>query len=177
MGQYFKIVNCNKRQYLEPFSMRSSAKFPSLMSAEEMTRSISWLVCTSSNPRWLECKSANVRTRRLVGSWSGDPIEIIGDYSDEEFSHCVSDQYQDISFEIVATLFDLDPLYLDRAIEQLIASPLLLEQLGMLMMLPEPPEKLGYKLSTVYPDGWQREFDKMCKSRHHDLRDKLKNPE
>jgi hypothetical protein len=72
MGQYFKIVNRAKQQYLEPFSMRSSEKFPSLMGDEEMTRSISWLVCTSTNPRWLELRNKNERTKRLLGSWSGE---------------------------------------------------------------------------------------------------------
>jgi hypothetical protein len=61
MGQYFKIINQAKRQYLEPFSMRSRERFPAIFEAEEMTRSISWLVCTSSNPSWLEFKRMNGR--------------------------------------------------------------------------------------------------------------------
>lgn len=177
MGQYFKIVNRTKRQYLEPFSMRSSEKFPSLMGAEEMTRSICWLVCTSSNPRWLELKNRNERTKRLVGSWSGDSIEIIGDYAEEDLSYHVSREYADISFEIVATLFDFDPAYLDDAITKLKESPILLEQLGMLMLLNEPPAELGHRLNTVYPTGWEREFDKICKARHRDPRNKVKNSE
>ena len=175
MGQYFKIVNRAKRQYLEPFSMRSSEKFPSLMGDEEMTRSISWLVCTSTNPCWAELRNKNERTKRLLGSWSGDKIEIIGDYAEEKFSHLVSREYVDISFEIVATLFDCDSSYLDAAIEQLKKWPSLLEQLGMLMLLKEPPEKLGYRLKTVYANGWEREFDRICKSRHRDPRDRIAN--
>ncbi len=50
MGQYFKVVNHAKREYLEPFNMCSSANFPSLLGARETTSAISWLVCTSTNP-------------------------------------------------------------------------------------------------------------------------------
>ena len=177
MGQYFKIVNRTRREYLEPFSMRSSEKFPSLMGSEEMSRSITWLVCTSLNPRWLSLKNTNDRTRRLVGSWAGDEIEIIGDSAEEEFSHLVKREYSDISFEIVATLFDFDPEYLDDAFAQLTEWPPLLEQLGMLMLLNEPPEALLGKLKVAFPGGWEREFDQMCKSKLTDPRDKIKNAE
>ncbi len=161
MGQYFKVVNHAKKQYLEPFKMRSSAKFPSLLGAHEMTRAISWLVCTSTNPTWFTLKNKNNRTKRITGSWCGDPIEIIGDYSEEELYYLVREQYVDISHEVVATLFDCDSSYLDEAIEELRKHPFLLEKIGLLMMIAEPPEQLEIKLESVYPKGWQKEFAKL----------------
>ena len=165
MGQYFKVVNHAKKEYLEPFNMRASARFSSLLGAHEMTRAISWLVCTSTNPAWLTLKDKNNRTERIIGSWCGDPVEIIGDYSEEELCYLVRDQYVDISYEVVATLFDCDSSYLDEAIEELRAHPFLLEKLGVLMMIAEPPEQLGIKLQSIYPAGWQKEFAKLVQNR------------
>ena len=170
MGQYYKIINQAKQQYLDPFSER----FPALLEAEEMTRSISWLVCTSANPYWRDLKCKNARTNRIVGSWAGDLVEIIGDTNEEELSHYVKNTFDDISYEIVATLFDFDPDYMNGAIQQLTEWPLLLEQLGMLMMLSVPPNNLEEQLKTVFPNGWERDFDQICKSQHRDPRDKLR---
>jgi len=83
MGQYFKVVNHAKKEYLEPFNMRSSAKFP----------------------------------------------------------------------------------YLDTAIGELRKNSFWLEKLGLLMMIAEPPEQLGYKLQSVYPKGWEKEFAKLCQNK------------
>lgn len=177
MGQYFKIINQAKRQYLDPFSMRSGERFPALLEAEEMTRSICWLVCTSGNPYWRELKRKNARTDRIVGSWAGDLIEIIGDSNEEELSYQVKNSFEDISYEIVATLFDFDPDYMNGAIQQLIEWPSLLEQLGMLMMIAVPPNGLDEKLKTVFPNGWERDFEHICKSQHRDPRDKLRRSE
>ena len=164
MGQYFVVVNHAKKQFLEPFNLRSSAKFPSLLGAHEMTRAISWLICTSPNPTWLALKNKNSRTKRLIGAWCGDPVEIVGDYSEEELYFLVRERYVDISHEVVATLFDCDSSYLDAAIEELREHPFLLEKLGLLMMLAEPPEQLGYQLQSLYPKGWEKEFAKLCQN-------------
>ncbi len=177
MGQYYKIINRNKQQYLDPFSMRSSERFPALLEAEEMTRSICWLVCTSANPYWLELKRKNARTNRLVGSWAGDLIEIIGDTNEEDLSHHVMSKFDNISYEIVATLFDFNPDYMNGAIQQLVECPSLLEQLGMLMMLSVPPTGLEERLKIVFPNGWERDFDQLCRSQHRDPRDKLRPSE
>lgn len=177
MGQYFTIINQAKRQYLDPFSMRSSERFPALLEAEEMTRSICWLVCTSTNPYWRELKRKNERTNRIVGSWAGDLVEIIGDTNEEDLSHHVKNTFHDISYEVVATIFDFDSDYMNVAIQQLTEWPSLLEQLGMLMMLSVPPNGLDAKLKTVFPNGWERDFDQYCKSQHRDPRDKLKRLE
>ena len=79
MGQYFKIINRSKTEYLEPFSLvATSEKFPSLMYSQSVLQSIGWLTCLSSNPLWLKKKNLTDRTRKFLGHWSGDEIEIIG---------------------------------------------------------------------------------------------------
>lgn len=157
--------------------MRSSERFPAILASEEMTRSLAWLVCSSTNPYWRELKRKNNRTNRLIGSWVGDNIEVIGDENEEDLSHFAKSNFEDISFEIVACLFDFDKCYLDEAIKQLIEWPSLLEQLGVLMLLKDPPEGLEERLASLYPNGWMHEFDRICSSKHIDPRHKLRNPD
>jgi hypothetical protein len=178
MGQYHKIVNQTKRQYLEPFSMRASERFPAILASEDMTRSLSWLVCMSENPYWLQLKLSSDRASRLLGSWAGDTIEIVGDQNEEEFSHYVKDNFEDISYEIVALLFDIDEEYLEATVSDLVEwkVPSHLEHLGLIMLLKHPPKGLGDRLDTFYP-GWRDEFDRHCRTQIYDPRNKFKRSE
>ena len=75
MGQYYKIVNLDKREYLDPRGLGDGAK---LMELSDALVALA-VLCASGNGRGGgDCCSA----RPIVGSWAGDRIVVAGDYGD-----------------------------------------------------------------------------------------------
>jgi hypothetical protein len=71
MGQYFKIVNLDKRQYLHPHTLGDGLKLLEFSASSEGTMSALALLCADNDDG---CGGD------LVGSWCGDRIAILGDY-------------------------------------------------------------------------------------------------
>lgn len=79
MGQYHKIVNLDKRQYLHPHAFGDGLKLVEFGSAGEGTMmALAVLLATDNGRGGGDLKS----NHPLVGSWAGDRIVIAGDYGD-----------------------------------------------------------------------------------------------
>jgi len=80
MGQYYKIVNVKKREYLNPHMFNEGMKLMEFgMSAGGTLTALAVLLSNGNGRGGGDLASTN----EIVGSWAGDPIVIAGDYGDE----------------------------------------------------------------------------------------------
>jgi len=97
MGQYYKLVNATKKQYIRSWDIACGAKlwewcanraagiFPYLLRKStglgggDPVISVDWLNKDQSN-KWRETFR---NTYPLCGSWAGDSVYLIGDYDDD----------------------------------------------------------------------------------------------
>jgi hypothetical protein len=80
MGQYYKIVNIKKKQYISPYIFGDGSKLMEFsMSANGVLSGLSILLADGNGRGGGDLNSEN----DIVGSWAGDNIVIAGDYADE----------------------------------------------------------------------------------------------
>lgn len=81
MGQYYKIVNLTKKQYLDTYTFNDGAKLMELGCSREGTLTALAILLADGNGRGGGDLHSN---NPIIGSWAGDRIVIAGDYADEE---------------------------------------------------------------------------------------------
>ena len=80
MGQYYKVVNLDKKEYLDPHSFGDGAKLLEFGCSEVgMMTGLAILLADGNNRGGGDLRSDH----SLIGSWAGDRIVITGDYADE----------------------------------------------------------------------------------------------
>ena len=80
MGQYYKIVNIKKKQYITPHTFGDGSKLMEFsMSANGVLAGLAILLADGNGRGGGDLNSDNP----IVGSWAGDNIVIAGDYADE----------------------------------------------------------------------------------------------
>jgi hypothetical protein len=79
MGQYYKIVNVKKREYLNPHMFGDGLKLMEFaLSGGGTLSALAVLLSDGNGHGGGDLKSDNP----IVGSWAGDPIVVAGDYAD-----------------------------------------------------------------------------------------------
>jgi len=80
MGQYYKIVNVKKREYINPHMFNEGLKLMEFgMSAGGSLTALAVLLSNGCGRGGGDLHSDNP----IVGSWAGDPIVVAGDYGDD----------------------------------------------------------------------------------------------
>jgi hypothetical protein len=80
MGQYYKIVNVKKREYINPHMFNDGMKLMEFgMSAGGTLTALAVLLADGNGRGGGDLNSSN----DIIGSWAGDPIVIAGDYADD----------------------------------------------------------------------------------------------
>lgn len=112
MGQYYKIVNIKKKQYISPYTFGDGSKLMEFgMSANGVLAGLTILLADGNGRGGGDLNSDNP----IVGSWSGDNIVIAGDYadsgkwvkeSDRNLYTVASEQGEDISIKVLDALCD-----------------------------------------------------------------------
>jgi len=112
MGQYYKIVNIKKKQYITPHTFGDGAKLMEFsMSASGVLAGLAILLADGNGRGGGDLNSTN----DIVGSWAGDNIVIAGDYADEgkfvkeadRNLYCLAtNEGEDISIKVLEALFD-----------------------------------------------------------------------
>lgn len=89
MGQYYKIVNPDKRQYLDPHKFGSGLKLLEFAGSRHGPLEALGILLAHANGRgggdlaiYTNEKSITDDERALIGSWAGDRIVVAGDYDD-----------------------------------------------------------------------------------------------
>ena len=100
MGQYHKVYNIDKKEYIEPHEINNGLKLVEQIGFEESTSTALFLLLANSNGRG----GGDVEDHALIGSWAGDRIVIQGDYAEEGDTGFISDReidgYLDISHQV-----------------------------------------------------------------------------
>jgi hypothetical protein len=112
MGQYYKIVNIKKKQYITPHTFGDGAKLMEFsMSASGVLAGLAILLADGNGRGGGDLHSEN----DIVGSWAGDNIVVAGDYADEgkfvketdRNLYCLAtNEGEDISLKVLDALFD-----------------------------------------------------------------------
>jgi hypothetical protein len=117
MGQYFKVVNVKKRQYLDPHMFGDGLKLMEFAPSGGGTMAALAVLLADGNGRRGGGGGDLNSNNPIVGSWAGDPIVIAGDYADEgkflpadknEFNlyHVADDEGTDISAKVLDALLE-----------------------------------------------------------------------
>jgi len=119
MGQYYSIVNLDKKQFIDPRAFGHGVKLLEFACSQGGTNTALACLLANSNGRGGgDLDSENP----IVGSWAGDRIVIAGDYAelgdkgeldDNEnlYGKCAEGKFEDISYKIMAALADDSYLY------------------------------------------------------------------
>jgi hypothetical protein len=112
MGQYYKIVNIKKKQYISPLTFGDGSKLMEFsMSANGVLAGLAILLADGNGKGGGDLNSNNP----IVGSWAGDNIVIAGDYADDgkwvketdtNLYAVASEQGEDISIKVLDALCD-----------------------------------------------------------------------
>jgi hypothetical protein len=112
MGQYYKIVNIKKKQYITPHTFGDGAKLMEFsMSASGVLAGLAILLADGNGRGGGDLHSEN----DIVGSWAGDNIVVAGDYADDgkfvketdrNLYNVASNEGEDISVKVLDALFD-----------------------------------------------------------------------
>jgi hypothetical protein len=112
MGQYYKIVNIKKKQYITPHTFGDGAKLMEFsMSASGVLAGLAILLADGNGRGGGDLHSEN----DIVGSWAGDNIVVAGDYADEgkfvketsrNLYNVAGNEGEDISVKVLDALFD-----------------------------------------------------------------------
>ncbi len=112
MGQYYKIVNIKKKQYISPLTFGDGSKLMEFsMSTNGVLAGLAILLADGNGKGGGDLNSNNP----IVGSWAGDNIVIAGDYADDgkwvketdrNLYAVASEQGEDISIKVLDALCD-----------------------------------------------------------------------
>ena len=112
MGQYYKIVNIKKKQYISPHTFGDGSKLMEFsMSANGVLAGLSILLADGNGRGGGDLHSEN----DIVGSWAGDNIVVAGDYAEagkfvkepeQNLYEVASSEGEDISVKVLDALFD-----------------------------------------------------------------------
>jgi hypothetical protein len=84
MGQYYKIVNLDKRQYLHPHKFGAGLKLMEFSGkGDSIMQAVAILLSSGNGRGGGDIHSENHDPEGLVGSWAGDRIVVAGDYMDK----------------------------------------------------------------------------------------------
>jgi hypothetical protein len=112
MGQYYKIVNIKKKQYIKPDTFGDGSKLMEFsMSASGVLAGLAILLADGNGRGGGDLHSEN----DIIGSWAGDNIVVAGDYADagkfvkeagQNLYEVASNEGEDISVKVLEALFD-----------------------------------------------------------------------
>ena len=114
MGQYYKVVNLDKKEYLHPHKFDDGMKLLEFGCSREGTMTgLSILLAEGNGRGGGDLHSDNP----IIGSWARDRIAVVGDYADNEnglennmFS--ISESWEDISLKVFNAMLDLSLIHI-----------------------------------------------------------------
>lgn len=105
MGQYFITINKTKKEYLRTYTFGDGAKFLEFMSSRRGMKEATMMLLTNGGES-LKCYFSP--KEKYLGRWSGDQIEILGDYAEGDLWDQIQSEkskWKDISKETYRALY------------------------------------------------------------------------
>ena len=115
MGQYYLIINLDKKQFIHPHKFGDGLKLLEFGASGEGTMTgLAILLADGNNRGGGDLRSDN----EIIGSWAGDRIVVAGDYADKgrfvggevnlnDYAH---DHFTDISESVITAMCDNEDL-------------------------------------------------------------------
>ena len=111
MGQYYKIVNITKKEFILPWTFNDGDKLTEIMVNGGSLSALAVLLSNGNNRGMGDLHS----DLDIIGSWSGDRIVVAGDYGDtglflpkkqrtENLYNVAGDEYKDVSIAVLVAL-------------------------------------------------------------------------
>ena len=96
MGQYFVVANVTKKEMLHPHKFGSGLKFLEFtLDGFSVMSGLAHLLAKSTDG------VTAFDNDEITGRWIGDHIEIVGDYDESDLYGVASNEYDDISKEVI----------------------------------------------------------------------------
>lgn len=98
MGQYHRVVNLTKREFINCYGIDNGAKLREQVGFPASTSTALFALLACSNARG----GGDFPDHSMVGKWAGDEIAIVGDYSEPEdiFGHDAPKIFSDTSYAL-----------------------------------------------------------------------------
>jgi hypothetical protein len=95
MGQYFYIINTDKKEYIDPDNMNSGLKLWEICNNIGANSLLIYLLRESEDE-----SSAGGGIGKNAGRWARDRIVVVGDYAKSGLFHIAKETYKEISNSI-----------------------------------------------------------------------------
>lgn len=100
MGQYYMVVNLERREYLNPLRFGNGCKVREFgFSSYGVMSALAILLAKSS-----EIAGGGEFDSEITGAWAGNRIVIIGDYDESGLYQRLNDDYVDVSSEVLRVM-------------------------------------------------------------------------
>ncbi len=100
MGQYHKLYNIDKKEYVNGHNINNGLKLMEQCGWDKSTSTGLWLLLANSNGRG----GGDALKHPLVGSWAGDKIVVQGDYAEPGDPSFIAEEeleeFEDISSQV-----------------------------------------------------------------------------
>ena len=104
MGQYHKVYNIDRKEFIHPHSIDCGLKLVEQMGFSGSTADALFLLVANSNGRG----GGDVVDHPMIGRWAGDRVVVQGDYSEvNDKAHITKSElegYRDISSSVLEML-------------------------------------------------------------------------
>jgi hypothetical protein len=101
MGQYFLVVNLDKKEFLHPHRFGDGLKLLEFGCSMDGTMTALAILLRKSS----EDGGGDIHIEdELIGSWAENRIVIIGDYDNSKLFEKAKEEYKDISKEIIKVM-------------------------------------------------------------------------
>ena len=160
MGEYFIVANFGKEQFLNPWKIPSSERFPSIITNSYMSTAIAWLVCGSNNSWYSQVKERGFYLKRYMGSWYGDELDIVGDHDEEDLYSAIHNEFQDITIEVFAMLLEEREYWLEELVKEAKKSSYCFEPLAEVGLLEHCAGHITFQLVSHFGKDWKETYYK-----------------
>ncbi len=102
MGQYHKVYNLDKKEFLHAHNMNMGLKLMEQVGFEKSTADALFLLLANSNGRG----GGDANEHEYIGRWAGDKVVVQGDYAEEGDTGFIenTDDFVDISTKTLEML-------------------------------------------------------------------------
>jgi hypothetical protein len=104
MGQYHKVYNLDRKEFIHPHKIDCGLKLVEQMGFRGSTADALFLLVANSNGRG----GGDVNDHPMIGRWAGDRVVVQGDYSEVNDKAHISDDelenYREISSSVMEML-------------------------------------------------------------------------
>lgn len=96
MGQYYHLLNLDKREYIDPHKVGSGAKLWEIC-ASDLPRMLPYLLHQSSSHGGGDPRN---QPTEYLSRWAGDRLVLVGDYDDSGLYERAEDRFSEISEDV-----------------------------------------------------------------------------